>query len=59
MEAMAAAVNEEKDTLEEVYEPYLIKEGFIKRTSRGRVATSIAYEHLGRKLNPGKQGSLF
>ncbi len=59
VEAMAAAVNEEKDTLEEVYEPYLIKEGFIKRTSRGRVATSIAYEHLGRKLNPGKQGSLF
>lgn len=59
VEAMAAAVNEEKDTLEEVYEPYLIKEGFIKRTSRGRVATAIAYEHLGRKLNPGKQGSLF
>lgn len=59
VEAMAAAVNEEKDTLEEVYEPYLIKEGFIKRTSRGRVATSIAYEHLGRKLDPGKQGSLF
>jgi Holliday junction DNA helicase RuvB len=59
VDAMAAAVNEEKDTLEEVYEPYLIKEGFIKRTSRGRVATQIAYEHLGRKLNPGKQESLF
>ncbi len=59
VDAMAAAVNEEKDTLEEVYEPYLIKEGFIKRTSRGRVATQIAYEHLGRKSNPGKQGSLF
>ncbi len=59
VDAMAAAVNEEKDTLEEVYEPYLIKEGFIKRTSRGRVATQIAYEHLGRKLSPGKQESLF
>jgi Holliday junction DNA helicase RuvB len=59
VDAMAAAVNEEKDTLEEVYEPYLIKEGFIKRTSRGRVATQIAYEHLGRKLSPEKQESLF
>ncbi len=59
VDAMAAAVNEEKDTLEEVYEPYLIKEGFIKRTSRGRVATQIAYEHLGRKLSSEKQESLF
>ena len=59
VDAMAAAVNEEKGTLEEVYEPYLIKEGFIKRTSRGRVATQIAYEHLGRKLSSKNQESLF
>jgi Holliday junction DNA helicase RuvB len=40
-------VSEEKETIEEVYEPFLIKEGYIKRTSRGRQATELAYKHLG------------
>jgi len=53
LSTLAVAVGEEPGTLEEVYEPYLIQEGFIKRTSRGREATSIAYRHLG--LNPGKR----
>ena len=44
---LATAVSEETDTLEEVYEPYLIKEGFLMRTQRGRVATEKAYKHLG------------
>ncbi len=46
---IAVAVGEEPDTIEEVYEPYLIQKGFLKRTRRGRVATSLAYEHLGVK----------
>ncbi len=46
LETLAAAICEDKDTLEDVYEPYLIQEGFLKRTPRGRVATRLAYEHL-------------
>ncbi|MDD4157588.1 MAG: Holliday junction branch migration DNA helicase RuvB [Candidatus Cloacimonetes bacterium] len=45
---IATAVGEESGTIEEVYEPFLIKEGFIKRTPRGREATELAYKHLGR-----------
>jgi len=45
---IATAVSEDAGTIEEVYEPYLIKEGFIKRTPRGREATDFAYKHLGR-----------
>jgi Holliday junction DNA helicase RuvB len=47
VETLAAALNEESDTLEDVSEPYLLQLGFIKRTSRGRVATDLAYSHLG------------
>jgi Holliday junction DNA helicase RuvB len=54
VESLAAAIGEERDTIEEVYEPYLLQEGFIARTAKGRVATSRAYNHLGRV----KQGSL-
>lgn len=55
---IATALGEDPGTLEEVYEPFLIKEGFIKRTPRGREVTNLAYAHLGRKrINP--QGSLF
>ena len=55
---IATALGEDPGTLEEVYEPYLIQEGFVKRTPRGREATDLAYEHLGRsRFNP--QGSLF
>jgi Holliday junction DNA helicase RuvB len=48
VESLAAVVGEESDTIEEVYEPYLLQEGFLARTSRGRVATQRAYTHLGR-----------
>jgi Holliday junction DNA helicase RuvB len=55
---IATALGEDPGTLEEVYEPFLIKEGFIKRTPRGREVTELAYRHLGRK--PGSsQGFLF
>jgi len=49
LNSLAAAVGEEPQTLEEVYEPFLILQGFIKRTPRGRQATSLAYEHIGKK----------
>ncbi len=55
---IAIAVGEEAGTIEEVYEPFLIKEGYIKRTSRGRVATEIAFKHMG-KLPTGNQKLLF
>ena len=55
---IATACSEEADTIEEVYEPFLIKEGYIKRTSRGREATERAYKHLG-KVPPGQMCSLF
>ncbi|MBU1092498.1 Holliday junction branch migration DNA helicase RuvB, partial [Patescibacteria group bacterium] len=45
--AISAAIAEEKQTLEEVYEPYLLQAGFINRTAQGRVVTSKAYQHLG------------
>lgn len=44
---MAAALSEGVDTLEQVYEPYLLQEGLLQRTARGRMATVKAYEHLG------------
>ena len=50
LSTLAVAVSEEQDTLEDVYEPYLLQRGLIKRTPRGRVATSAAYEHLGKDL---------
>ncbi|MFT5699697.1 MAG: Holliday junction DNA helicase RuvB [Desulforhopalus sp.] len=50
LETLATVVCEEKNTLEDVYEPFLIQSGFIKRTPRGRVATTIAYEHFKRKI---------
>jgi len=55
---IATSVGEDADTLEEVYEPFLIKEGYIKRTPRGRVVTERAYRHMGKKL-PGNLKSLF
>jgi Holliday junction DNA helicase RuvB len=57
---IATAVGEEPGTLEEVYEPFLIQEGFLQRTPRGREVTHKAYEHLGKKPgNTGYGGSLF
>ena len=55
---IATALGEDPDTLEEVYEPFLIKEGFLKRTPRGREVTELAYTHLGRS-HGGEQGCLF
>ncbi|WP_139925780.1 Holliday junction branch migration DNA helicase RuvB [Hymenobacter sp. DG01] len=62
---IATACGDEAETIEEVYEPFLIQEGFIKRTSRGREATELAYQHLGRQMpqhlrgNTGTPGELF
>lgn len=50
LETLATVVCEEKNTLEDVYEPFLIQSGFLKRTPRGRVATTMAYEHFDRKV---------
>ncbi len=58
LSTIATAVGEEAETIEEVYEPFLIQEGYLKRTSRGREATSLAYKHLGIQ-EPGKTGTLF
>ena len=55
---IATAVGDDPGTIEEVYEPFLIKEGFIKRTPRGREATDLAYRHLGRR-RVEEQGLLF
>jgi len=54
VDTLSAAVSEEKDTIEDVYEPFLIQEGFLKRTPRGRVATKRAYEHFGLKPACGR-----
>jgi Holliday junction DNA helicase RuvB len=55
---IATAISEDVGTLEEVYEPFLIKEGFISRTPRGRVVTELAYNHLGIKIS-GRENLLF
>jgi holliday junction DNA helicase RuvB len=61
VESLAAALSEERGTLEDVIEPYLIQQGFLIRTARGRMATSKAYRHLGlkprRELEPGGGGN--
>jgi Holliday junction DNA helicase RuvB len=59
LKALAAAVGEDSGTIEDLYEPYLIQEGFLQRTPRGRVATRRAYQHLGYPPRPGTTGSLF
>ncbi len=57
--SLAVAVGEEPDTIEEVYEPYLIMEGYLNRTSQGRVATELSYQKLGLKPAAGNQSKLF
>ena len=54
VDTLSAAISEEKDTIEEVYEPFLIQNGYINRTPRGRVATRLAYEHFGFTLKNKK-----
>jgi Holliday junction DNA helicase RuvB len=54
IETLAAALSEPRDTLEDVYEPYQLQQGFLARTSRGRMATRRAYEHLGKSRKGGE-----
>ena len=56
---LAAAISEERDTIEDVLEPYLIQQGFLKRTPRGRMATSIAYQHFGIALKKELSSNLW
>ena len=56
IDTIAISVSEEKDTIEDVYEPFLIQKGLIKRTKKGRVATDLAYEHLDKKPRSKKNG---
>ena len=58
LETLAASIGEDSGTIEEVYEPFLIKEGFMKRTPRGREVTDLAYKHLGR-IHYGDTPTLF
>jgi holliday junction DNA helicase RuvB len=59
LNTIATAVSEDAGTIEEVYEPFLIKEGFMQRTARGREVTELAYTHLGRDYKKGQTPSLF
>ena len=59
LDTIGAAIGEESDTIEDVYEPFLIQNGFLNRTPRGRVATPAAYQHFGRITPERPQGSLF
>ncbi|MEO6193456.1 MAG: Holliday junction branch migration DNA helicase RuvB [Thermoanaerobaculia bacterium] len=59
IKTLAVSVGEDTGTLEDLYEPYLIQEGFLQRTPRGRVATRRAYQHLGYPQRPGTTGTLF
>jgi holliday junction DNA helicase RuvB len=59
LNTISTAVGEESGTIEEVYEPFLIKEGYLKRTPRGREATEHAYKHLGKQFGNNMPGTLF
>lgn len=59
LSTLAAVTAEEEDTLEDVYEPYLLQLGFLKRTPQGRVATALAYEHLGMEVPRNLQQAIF
>ncbi|MCK9363269.1 MAG: Holliday junction branch migration DNA helicase RuvB [Syntrophales bacterium] len=56
---LSSAIGEERETIEDVYEPYLIQEGYLQRTARGRIATRLAYKHFGRQWAEANQGGLF
>ncbi len=58
LDTLAAAIGEDKDTIEDVYEPYLIQEGFLDRTPRGRQATRLCYDYFGRKKSAAAQEPL-
>ena len=56
IDTLASAVSEERDTIEDVYEPFLVREGLIMKTPRGRAATPLAYEHLKIELPQAQKG---
>jgi Holliday junction DNA helicase RuvB len=58
LDNIAASIGEERDTIEDVIEPYLIQQGYVQRSPRGRVATQAAYRHLGL-VPPGNKADLF
>ena len=51
LSTLAASIGEDKDTIEDYYEPYLMQIGFLSRSPRGRIATKLAYDHLGLEMN--------
>ncbi len=59
LKTIAVSVNEQEDTIEEVYEPFLIQKGYLSKTPRGRIVTQKAYEYMGRKSVTGKQSTFF
>jgi holliday junction DNA helicase RuvB len=59
LETLAMSVGEEPETIEDVYEPYLVQVGFLQRTPSGRKVTPAAFRHLGLKLPEGPQAKLF
>jgi Holliday junction DNA helicase RuvB len=59
VENLAAAIGEERDTIEDVLEPFLIQQGYLQRTQRGRIATPLAYRHFGLVQDPPRGGDLF
>lgn len=59
LDTLATAVSEDRATLEDIYEPFLIQKGFIQRTARGRIATEHAYTHMGYRYTPNPQQALF
>jgi Holliday junction DNA helicase RuvB len=59
VETIAASVGEQRDTLEDVYEPYLLQEGLLQRTPRGRIATQRTYRYFGKAPPENSQGSLW
>jgi Holliday junction DNA helicase RuvB len=58
IDSLATSLSEDKETLEDVYEPYLIQKGYIQRTTRGRMATPLAYEYLKKNLKQ-REDTLF
>jgi Holliday junction DNA helicase RuvB len=59
VENLAAAIGEERDTIEDVLEPFLIQQGYLQRTPRGRMATALTYQHFGLPGGPAPGGGLF
>jgi Holliday junction DNA helicase RuvB len=59
IDSLSSAIGEERNTIEDIYEPYLVQEGYLQRTARGRVVTKIAYEHFGKKWVGNGQNGLF